>query len=101
MTCEDVAATAAWSRRTKFRLDLVANWGGSGARDLRKAFLKHEDEFGWINHTFKHLDLDHATETEIHEQIENSINCADAVGPKLDDRRELVTGEHSGLRTRR
>ncbi len=97
MTVEDVHATAEWSRRQDFRIDMVVNLGGTGVQDLLDPLLEHEETFGWVSHTYTHLDLDEATLEEIDEQIEENLVCAERVDLEYDSPHELVTGEHSGL----
>ncbi len=97
MTASDVERAARWSEDNDFRLDLAANFGSADMSDLVGAFEEHEEAFGWINHTYQHLDLDEASEAQIREEIELNVSRAVTTGLELDDPRELVTGEHSGL----
>ena len=97
MTTGDVERAATWSLANEFRLDMAANFGGPHLPDLLEPFRAHEDTFGWINHTYEHLNLDHVSEEQIRQQIERNIDRASDAGLELDNVAELVTGEHSGL----
>jgi len=123
MAPSDVDKLLLWQRGTGIKLDLAFNGGGSveaGAMDLLTAKLvATRSEFRWINHTFEHPYLgcvkdysvtpwrcatDPATGAvqwvpmaEIADQITRNNGWARGKGIAVDDR-ELVTGEHSGLR---
>jgi hypothetical protein len=124
MTPSDVDNAVAWQQRQQFKFDFAYNAMGSveaGAGDpLTAALVDHADDFRWINHTYAHLYLgcvqdftvspwrcatDPATggtrwmsKQDIVQQITDNINWADSHGLPIDYR-ELVTGEHSGLRS--
>jgi hypothetical protein len=127
MTADDVRALVAWQQKSKLRLDLAFNGGGSddaaaelgGTDPVLAAFLGHMGEFDWISHTFSHLYLgcvrdtsvtpwvctkDPATgqvryvgQTDIATQVLDNIGWARAHGVPIADTHQVVTGEHSGL----
>jgi len=109
MTPADLAQAIAWSKSRGLRLDMVFNGGGSALYlqdhptatsdpllDAVKA-LPDKKEFGWINHTLEHPNLNCSTAPYITRQIADNIAFANANGLPLDSATELVTGEHSGL----
>lgn len=97
MTTGDVADAVAWSRRTGLRLDLAFNAVGAVALDaVDRALVANRSRFGWINHTYSHVDLDDAPREVIETEIARNLEHAAALGLPLR-RDELVTGEHSGL----
>jgi hypothetical protein len=94
----DVEAAVRWSRARGVRLDLAFN--GHGARpadELSAALVAHEPDFGWISHTFGHADFDAVDAETMRAEISANVEFAGAAGLTID-RRELVTGGHSGLR---
>jgi hypothetical protein len=97
MQREDVEAAVRWSRKRGMRLDMTFN--GHGAQqsdDLTAALLEHKADFGWINHTFSHFDLDGVDPQTLRGEIRANVDFAGEVGLAIDDT-ELVTGGHSGL----
>ncbi|CAL9423305.1 hypothetical protein [Streptomyces sp. enrichment culture] len=127
MTAEDAAYAAQWQRERGFVMDMVYNAGSGeqwkaqagGTDPLTDRLLADKAQYRWINHTYTHPFLgcvqdtstvpwtcaknaDGATRymsrSEISAQIRNNNNWAAAKGLPVD-RTELVTGEHSGLRT--
>ena len=97
MQREDVEAAVRWSRGRRLRLDMAFN--GQGAQqddDLTAALLEHKADFGWINHTFSHLDFDALDAATLRSEIRANVGFAGAAGLAIDDS-ELVTGAHSGL----
>jgi heparan sulfate-N-deacetylase len=103
MNPDDVRATARWSRQNQMRLDFAFNgWGAvtatmDRAKDpLTECLIEAADEFNWINHTFGHLDLDHATPAQITDEINNNLAWAREHGIDVPAD-ALVTGAHSGL----
>src|SRR5262249_33864437 len=52
--------------------------------------------FGWINHTYEHLNLDGAPRATIEHEIERNLAWAARHGIELEPD-VLVTGEHTGL----
>ncbi|GGM57110.1 hypothetical protein ACFFX1_29025 [Dactylosporangium sucinum] len=117
MTPDDVRAAVAWQRASGVKLDMAFNGGGSveaGAGDpLTKAYLADKGQFRWINHTYEHPYLgcvqdfsvtpwrctgQWMSQTDITAQIKNNADWARGKGIAIDAT-ELVTGEHSGLRT--
>jgi hypothetical protein len=103
MQREDVEAAVQWSRKRGVRLDMTFN--GHGAQesdDLTAALLEHAADFGWINHTFSHVDFDDVDvdvdvdgET-LRTEIRANVDFAATAGLTIDET-ELVTGGHSGL----
>ncbi|MER7819832.1 hypothetical protein [Streptomyces sp. NPDC096153] len=127
MTAADGEYAAQWQRTSGFTLDMVYNAGageewkaGNGGTDaLTAQLLADRAQYRWVNHTYTHPFLgcvqdvsvvpwqcskDAAGDTrwmsraEISAQIRDNHNWAVNKGIPVD-RTELVTGEHSGLRT--
>ena len=97
MQREDVEAAVRWSRERGMRLDMTFNGhGAQQADDLTAALLEHKADFGWINHTFSHLDFDALDTATLRTEIRANVAFAGAAGLAIDDS-ELVTGGHSGL----
>ncbi|MGK5632605.1 hypothetical protein, partial [Streptomyces sp. URMC 123] len=127
MTAADAAYAASWSRTNGLTLDMVYNGGGSelhkrengGSDPLADRLIADRAAYRWVNHTYTHpylgcvqdvtvvpwrcardaagnvLWVDRATIT-----AEIRDNHTWATGKQLPvDAKELVTGEHSGLRT--
>jgi hypothetical protein len=97
MQREDVEAAVRWSRERGVRLDMTFN--GHGAQesdDLTAALLEHAADFGWINHTFSHLDFDDVDAGTLRTEIRANVDFAATAGLTIDES-ELVTGGHSGL----
>ena len=101
----DAARAADWARARGLRLDLACNGAGAGWRPvpageqldpLLGALLAHRDAFGWINHTYRHLDLDAVSQAEIEAEVQGNVDWAADVGIDLEPG-ALVTGAHSGL----
>ncbi|MDQ0842280.1 hypothetical protein QFZ68_001960 [Streptomyces sp. V1I6] len=127
MTAADAAHAAAWQRSAGFTLDMVHNAGAGeewkaehqGSDPLTDRLLADKAQYRWINHTYTHPFLGCvqdastvpwkcATDTagntrwvgraEISAQIRDNHEWAVRKGLPVD-RTELVTGEHSGLKT--
>ncbi|MFE5593978.1 hypothetical protein [Streptomyces sp. NPDC056549] len=127
MTAADAQYAAAWQKSAGFTLDMVYNGGQGeqwktehgGTDPLTDRLVADRAQYRWINHTYTHPFLgcvqDNsvvpwrcATDTagrtlwvsrsELSGQIRNNHNWAVGKGISVD-RSELVTGEHSGLRT--
>ncbi|MFI0978627.1 hypothetical protein ACH4SP_16715 [Streptomyces sp. NPDC021093] len=127
MTAADAQYAAQWQRERGFLLDMVYNAGAGeewkaengGTDALAAQLVTDRAQYRWINHTYTHPFLgctqDNtvvpwkcATDTagntlwmsraEISKQISDNHKWATARGISVD-RTELVTGEHSGLRT--
>ena len=105
MTAEDATRTADWSRARGLRLDLACNGAGSqryaqesgaGQDPLLDALLSERDTFGWINHTFEHRNLDHASRAAIETEIKRNLTWAEKHGIEFEPQ-ALITGEHTGL----
>jgi hypothetical protein len=103
MVPEDVAYAVQWSRSSGIRLDMLFNGGRSeahasvhGSDSLLEAFTTHRGEFGWINHTFQHANLDRATRGYAGSEISDNVSFARRHGLGANPA-ELVTGQHSGL----
>jgi hypothetical protein len=127
MTGADAQYAAQWQREHGFTLDMVYNAGAGeewksengGTDALTDQLLADKGEFRWINHTYTHPFLGCVQDTstvpwscaknadgstrymsraEIAAQIRDNHDWAVAKG-LIVDRTELVTGEHSGLKT--
>ncbi|MFF9847523.1 hypothetical protein [Streptomyces litmocidini] len=127
MTAADAQYAAAWQKSSGFTLDMVYNGGQGeqwktehgGTDPLTDRLVADRAQYRWINHTYTHPFLgcvqdntvvpwrcatDAAGNTlwvsrsELSGQIRNNHNWAVGKGIPVD-RSELVTGEHSGLRT--
>lgn len=127
MTAEDAVHAAQWQREHDFTLDMVYNAGAGeewksehgGTDPLTDRLLADKAEYRWINHTYTHPFLGCVQDTstvpwscaknadgstrymsraDISAEIRNNHNWGVTKGLPLD-RTELVTGEHSGLRT--
>lgn len=127
MTEADAAYAAQWQREHGFTMDMVYNAGSGeewktengGTDAMADRLLADKAEYRWINHTYTHRFLGCVQDTstvpwscaknadgstrymsrsEISAQISDNNNWAAAKGLPVD-RTELVTGEHSGLKT--
>ncbi|MEU5216223.1 hypothetical protein AB0G79_08475 [Streptomyces sp. NPDC020807] len=127
MTAADAQYAAAWQKSSGFTLDMVYNGGQGeqwktehgGTDALTAQLVADRAQYRWINHTYTHPFLgcvqDNTTvpwrcakdtsgntlwvsRSELSGQIRNNHNWAVGKGISVD-RTELVTGEHSGLRT--
>ncbi|GAA3248706.1 hypothetical protein ACFO1B_47510 [Dactylosporangium siamense] len=123
MTPADVQALIAWQQANGLKLDVAFNGGGSveaGAGDpLTTAMVNNKTQFRWINHTYEHPYLGcvqdftvspwkcatdgygatkWTSQADITAQIKTNTDWAKGKGITVDAG-ELVTGEHSGLRT--
>ncbi|MEU0404690.1 hypothetical protein ABZ318_31645 [Streptomyces sp. NPDC006197] len=127
MTAADAQYAAAWQKSSGFTLDMVYNGGQGeqwktehgGTDPLTDRLVADRAQYRWINHTYTHPFLgcvqDNtvvpwrcATDTagntlwvsrsELSGQIRDNHDWAVRKGISVD-RSELVTGEHSGLRT--
>jgi hypothetical protein len=120
----DVDTLLAWQNANGMKLDMAFNAEGSvlaGADDpLTAKLVANRAALRWINHTYSHPYLgcvkdftqtpwrcaaDPATGTtqwvpqdEISQQITRNVSWARGKGIEIEPR-ELITGEHSGLRT--
>ncbi|WP_199547931.1 hypothetical protein [Streptomyces sp. N35] len=127
MTADDARYAAQWSTERKFTLDMVYNGGGSvrykaengGSDPLAQQLLADKARYRWVNHTYDHPYLGcvqdvsvvpwvcaknadgsvkYVTRSVIAAQIRDNRNWAVNAGLSLQSD-ELVTGEHSGLKT--
>ncbi|WP_171166704.1 hypothetical protein [Streptomyces sp. I05A-00742] len=128
MTPEDATYAKEWSKRHNLPLDFAYNGVGSeeyrashgGARDpLLDRFVADQQSFRWLNHTYTHAFLGCVQNTnvvpwkcstdllgrirwvdeqKITQEIGQNLTWAARQGLKVEPD-ELVTGEHSGLRT--
>jgi hypothetical protein len=127
MTPADVDRLIAWQTSQGIKLDLAFNGSGSveaiqkaGADPLTAKLLQTRNQFRWVNHTYSHPYLGCVQDfsvvpwrcatnpatgqvvwtsmSTIQSEISENVNFARRNGISLDAR-ELVTGEHSGLRS--
>ncbi|MFJ8590148.1 hypothetical protein [Streptomyces sp. NPDC093598] len=127
MTADDAAYAAQWQREHGFTMDMVFNAGSGeewktehgGTDALTARLLADKAQYRWVNHTYTHPFLGCVQDTsgvpwscaknadgstrymsraEIAAQIRDNHNWAVNKGLPVD-RAELVTGEHSGLKT--
>jgi hypothetical protein len=131
----DVTTAATWSKTNNFRIDMLFNGGGSvatangGTDPLLTQFQANDSatnkpytaDFGWINHTWDHPNLDEGCATKNYIEAEINQNTAwastaaaagnpttgglglasstDPTASALgtENPNVLVTGEHAGL----
>jgi hypothetical protein len=127
MTADDARYAASWEQSHGFTLDMAFNAGAGeewksengGTDALAAQLLADKAKFRWVNHTYTHLFLGCVQDTstvpwscaknadgsmrwvsrsDISGEISNNGNWALRHGLPVD-RSELVTGEHSGLKT--
>ncbi|MGW2884312.1 hypothetical protein ACWDDN_02935 [Streptomyces griseoruber] len=127
MTAADAAYAAQWQQEHGFIMDMVYNAGAGeewrtengGTDAMADRLLADKAKYRWINHTYTHPFLGCVQDTstvpwscaknadgstqymsraDISAQIRDNNDWAAAKGLPID-RTELVTGEHSGLRT--
>ncbi|MFJ9810021.1 hypothetical protein ACIRTB_17530 [Streptomyces sp. NPDC101158] len=127
MTADDAAYAAAWQKSSGFLLDMVYNGGQGeqwktehgGTDPLAARLVADRAQYRWINHTYTHPFLgcvqDAGTvpwscartpagatrwvsRSAISAEIRDNLDWALGKGLPVD-RTELVTGEHSGLKT--
>ncbi|MFC9681776.1 hypothetical protein [Streptomyces sp. NPDC056948] len=127
MTADDAAYAAQWQREHGFTMDMVYNAGSGeewksehgGTDALADRLVADKAQYRWVNHTYTHPFLGCVQDTssvpwscaknadgstrymgraEIAAQIRDNHNWAVSKGLPVD-RAELVTGEHSGLKT--
>ncbi|MER5436411.1 hypothetical protein [Streptomyces sp. NPDC002588] len=127
MTAADAAYAAQWQQEHGFTMDMVYNAGAgeewkaeNGDTDaMADRLLADKAKYRWINHTYQHPFLGCVQDTstvpwscaknadgstqymsraDISAQIRQNNDWAAAKGLPVD-RTELVTGEHSGLKT--
>jgi hypothetical protein len=110
MTATDVANAVSWSQANSFRMDNVFNGGGDQAGTLAPTYKADANDFGWINHTLDHPNIDEgcATAPYIESEITGNITWAQTnlgLTPTTDasaqspsiNQGAVVTGEHSGI----
>ncbi|MDX9953027.1 MAG: hypothetical protein RBT75_02980 [Anaerolineae bacterium] len=74
--------------------------GGTGAvrpDTLTAKAVELEDEFVWLNHTYTHADLDHASYATCHYEIDTNNTTASFLGFADYTVSTLLTGAYSGL----
>jgi hypothetical protein len=121
MVPADVDTLVAWQRNAGLKLDVAYNAFGStgaapvaGAADpLTARLLARKADLRWLNHTWSHPYLgcvkdetvvpwrctaQYVPTAEITAEITKNIDWAVSKGVSVD-KRELVTGQHSGLRS--
>ncbi|MEU7277604.1 hypothetical protein AB0A69_02235 [Streptomyces sp. NPDC045431] len=127
MTAADAQYAAQWQRASGLTLDMVYNGGSGeewkaehgGSDPLTAQLLADRAQYRWVNHTYTHPFLGCVQDTstvpwqcakdaygntrwtsraEIAAQIRDNHTWAVGKGLAVD-RAELVTGEHSGLKT--
>ncbi|WP_424214107.1 hypothetical protein ACN20G_19660 [Streptomyces sp. BI20] len=127
MTAADATYAAQWQTQKNFKLDMVFNAGAGeewktehGNTDaLTTQLVADRAKYRWVNHTYTHPFLGCVQDTsvnpwvctknaqgqiqwmsraDISAQIKQNNDWAAAKGITLD-KTELVTGEHSGLKT--
>ncbi len=125
MTAEDAAYARSWSREHGLTLDLVYNGAGSdqyreqeGGDPLADRLLADRADYRWVNHTYEHPFLGcvqdvsavpwkcatdasgavrYVPRSEISQQISENRRWGQKAKLPLNEK-ELVTGEHSGLK---
>jgi hypothetical protein len=99
MNVNDVARILGWESKNNLRVENVFNGEDAdpAADHLTQALLAEKLGFGWINHTFSHLNLDTLSQADIQAQIQQNIDFANLNKLPNFSVGELVTGEHSGL----
>ncbi|MFG2620333.1 hypothetical protein ACGFXC_22235 [Streptomyces sp. NPDC048507] len=127
MTAADAQYAAQWQTSKNFKLDMLFNAGAGeewkaengGTDALTAQLLADKAKYRWMNHTYTHLFLgctqdvsvspwtctknaqgatNWMSRSEISAQIRDNNNWAASHG-LTTDRTEIVTGEHSGLKT--
>ncbi len=114
MTASDVTALIAWQNANGVKLELAFNAEGAVTGDpLTAQLLANKGQFRWLNHTYSHPYLGcvqdftvvpwqcsatFVPQADIRAQIADNVSWAQAKGVSLN-RAELVTGEHSGLKS--
>ncbi|MFG2636609.1 hypothetical protein ACGFX8_22490 [Streptomyces sp. NPDC048362] len=127
MTPADAQYAAQWEQSHGFTLDMVFNAGAGeewksdngGTDPLADQLLSDKAKYRWVNHTYTHLFLGCVQDTstvpwsceknadgstkwvsrsDISGQVSDNYDWALTHGLPVD-RTELVTGEHSGLKT--
>ncbi|MET9852978.1 hypothetical protein ABZY57_08535 [Streptomyces sp. NPDC006450] len=127
MTAADAVYAAQWQTSKNFKLDMLFNGGAGeewkaehgGVDALTAQLVADRAKYRWMNHTYTHPFLGCVQDTttvpwtctknaqgavnwmsraEISAQIRDNNNWAASKGIAID-RTELVTGEHSGLKT--
>ncbi|MCX5196885.1 hypothetical protein OOK31_23810 [Streptomyces sp. NBC_00249] len=127
MTAADAQYAAQWQTGKNFKLDMLFNAGAGeewktengGTDALTAQLVADRAKYRWMNHTYSHPFLgcvqdvsttpwtctknaqgaiNYMSRAEISAQIRDNNNWAASKGITTD-RTELVTGEHSGLKT--
>lgn len=109
MTGDDLRAVLGWQRSVQesplmrdFRLDMAYNaYGTTGLYSpdtLTPLADREQDEFKWISHTYKHLDLDEVDYPTALNEVRENARWAERNGLSRFDPEALVTPEYSGLK---
>jgi hypothetical protein len=124
MVPADVDTLVAWQQRTGVKLDVAFNAAGSveaGSADpLTARLVARKADLRWLNHTYSHPYLGcvkdvsvvpwrctaqpstgtvtYVSQADITAEITKNVDWARSKNISID-KRELVTGEHSGLRS--
>ncbi|EGX54970.1 hypothetical protein SZN_35237 [Streptomyces zinciresistens K42] len=127
MTAEDARYAAQWQRERGFKLDMVYNAGSGedwksengGTDAFADQLVADRSQYRWINHTYRHPFLgcvqdtssvpwkcstdtggapQYASRATISAEIRDNYDWGVSKGLPVD-RSELVTGEHSALKT--
>lgn len=123
MTPADVTYLKTWQTTNNLKLDMVYNAGMIddavvASKDLSAALLAVKTDLRWINHTYTHEYLgclqnstvtpwvcqlsngtiQYYSKANVVAQVNNNISWATTNGVTIDPT-ELVSGEHSGLKT--
>ena len=97
MTPADVVRAASWQRSSGMRLDLAFNGAAAPLYpQLASALIQNRRSFGWINHTFTHLNLDTVDTATSSAEIAQNVQFGKQNRLPFSPS-EIVTGEHSGL----
>ncbi|MFV0408084.1 MAG: hypothetical protein ACK5LN_14905 [Propioniciclava sp.] len=127
MTAADATALVDWQQNAKLKLDMVFNAAGteeekaaSGGDALESALLANAGALRWVNHTWSHAylgcvqdftvepwqcavkangSINYIPRATLIQEIRKNNSYASAVGLTGYRRSELVTGEHSGLKS--
>lgn len=110
MTGDDLQAVIDWQQDTQaratteqLRLDMAFNaYGTTGVFEppedtLTPLAKEQQDQFKWINHTYRHLDLDEVPYSVALPEIQRNNEAVPSLGLEEYSEANLVTPELSGL----